>query len=114
LDFSLDEMPYAGYMLLLKRFQITEEEAPIVRRTGREIVFHSMNFCPTLEACRILGLDTRYICMRLNEASTDTLVKKIDDRLCFTRNYACLRPYTAYCEERISLNDEDLESGATF
>ncbi len=107
LDFGLNELPYAGYRLLLNRFHITEKEAPIARRTGREIVFHSMNFCPTLEACRILGLDTRYICKRLNESSTDTLVKQIDSRLKFSRNYGRLRPHEAYCEERISLDDEE-------
>ena len=105
LDFGLAELPYAGYRLLLERFHITEKEAPIVLRTDKQIVFHSMNFCPTLEACRILGLDTRYVCKRLNETSTDLLVKKIDGRLCFSRNYDCLRPNTAYCEERISLGD---------
>jgi tRNA(Arg) A34 adenosine deaminase TadA len=114
LDFGLNELPYAGYRLLLERFHITEKEAPVIMRTDREIVFHSMNFCPTLEACRILGLDTRYICRRLNESSTDTLVKQIDPRLKFSRNYGCLRPYRDYCEERISLIEEETGSGATF
>jgi tRNA(Arg) A34 adenosine deaminase TadA len=114
LDFGTDELPYAGYRLLLERFRITEKEAPIVSRTAREIVFHSMNFCPTLEACRILGLDTRYVCKRLNEPSTDMLVKKIDDRLCFSRNYDCLRPNAAYCEERIRLDDAESKPCATF
>jgi tRNA(Arg) A34 adenosine deaminase TadA len=114
LDFGLEELPYAGYRLLLDRFHITEKEALIVKRTGKEIVFHSMNFCPTLEACRILGLDTRYICKRLNESSTDMLVKQIDPRLKFSRNYDCLRPCTAYCEERISLGDEESKFVTTF
>jgi tRNA(Arg) A34 adenosine deaminase TadA len=106
LDFGPDDLTYAGYRLLLQRFRITGKEAPIVKRTGREIVFHSMNFCPTLEACRILGLDTRYICKRLNESSTDMLVKQIDPRLKFSRNYDCLRPHYDYCEERISLEED--------
>lgn len=113
LDFGLADLPYAGYRLLLERFHITENEAPVVMRSAKEIVFHSMNFCPTLEACRILGLDTRYVCKRLNEASTDALVKKIDGRLCFSRNYDCLRPNTAYCEERVSLSDGGPSSSAT-
>lgn len=72
-----------------------------------EIVFHSMNFCPTLEACKILKLDTRHVCKRLNESSTDTLIKQIDCRLSFSRNYNKLRPYTEYCEEMISLSKDD-------
>lgn len=107
-DFSRVDLPYAGYRLLLERFHITEKEAPVVRRTDKEVVFHSMNFCPTLEACRILKLDTRHICRRLNESSTDALLRQIDGRLRFSRNYDCLRPYAAYCEERISLVDDGL------
>jgi len=96
----------AGYRLLLARFGIPPEEAPIAERTERKIVFHSRNFCPTLEACRILGLDTRFVCKRLNEQATDALIKLCDPRLSFSRNYECLRPYAPYCEETISLEDE--------
>ncbi len=106
-DFDREDLPYAGYRLLLERFRITEREAPVVKRSKREIVFHSMNFCPTLEACRILGLDTRYVCKRLNESSTGALVGQIDGRLRFSRNYDCLRPHDAYCEERIYLCEEE-------
>jgi tRNA(adenine34) deaminase len=94
----------SGYNLLLERFHITPEEAPIIKKTGRKVVFHSMNFCPTLEACRILGLDTRHVCRRLNENSTDILLKQMDSRLHFSRNYDKLRPYTQYCEEMISID----------
>ncbi|MHC1772210.1 MAG: nucleoside deaminase [Flexilinea sp.] len=93
----------SGYRLLLERFHISSDEAPIIKKTDNEIVFHSMNFCPTLEACKILKLDTRHVCKRLNESSTDTLIKQIDCRLSFSRNYNKLRPYTEYCEEMISL-----------
>jgi tRNA(adenine34) deaminase len=102
--FVTKDLLYSGYRLLLERFRITEEEAPIIKRSEHEIVFHSMNFCPTLEACKILGLDTRYICKRLNENSTDILLKQIDLRLSFSRNYDKLRPYTEYCEEMIRIS----------
>lgn len=95
----------SGYRLLLERFRISPDEAPVVHKTDKTIVFHSMNFCPTLEACRILGLDTRRVCKKLNENSTDTLLKQIDSRLNFSRNYTKLRPYTEYCEEYISLSE---------
>jgi tRNA(adenine34) deaminase len=96
----------SGYRLLLERFGITSEEAPGIKKTDTEIVFHSMNFCPTLEACRILDLDTRHVCKKLNEISTDTLLKQIDSRLTFSRNYDKLRPYTEYCEEMISISED--------
>jgi len=103
LDFISNDLLDSGYKLLLKRLHITPEEAPVARKTDREIVFHSKNFCPTLEACKILGLDTRRVCKRLNEASTDALIKQIDGGLAFSRNYDNLRPYAEYCEEMITL-----------
>jgi tRNA(Arg) A34 adenosine deaminase TadA len=102
-DFISNDLLDSGYQLLLKRFRIRQDEAPVVHKTEREIIFHSMNFCPTLEACRILGLDTRHVCKKLNENSTDILLKQIDSRLKFSRNYENLRPYTEYCEEMISI-----------
>lgn len=105
LSFITQDPLSSGHRLLLERFGITQEEAPIVKKSDSEIVFHSKNFCPTLEACKILGLDTRIICKKLNETSTDALLKQLDIRLKFSRNYNKLRPYTEYCEEMISLSD---------
>lgn len=92
----------SGYELLLTRFGITTAEAPIVKKSDQQIVFHSQNFCPTLEACKILGLNTREVCKKVNENSTNVLIKQIDSRLKFSRNYEKIRPYTDYCEEMIS------------
>ena len=94
----------AAYELLRRRFGASEDEMAVVRESPHEIVFRSSNFCPTLEACRILGLDTRRVCRRMNERSTDALVKRLDPRLTFTRNYDRLRPYADYCEESITLS----------
>lgn len=94
-----------AHRLLITRFHAAEVEMPVVNRTEKQITFHSMNFCPTLEACRILRLDTRHVCKLLNEESTDMLVKKIDSRLRFSRNYNNLRPYSSFCEESISIED---------
>lgn len=96
----------SSYKLLLNRFNITENEAPIIEKSDNKIVFHSKNFCPTLEACKILEIDTRVVCKKLNENSTDTLIKQIDQRLKFSRNYEKLRPYAEYCEEMISIEEK--------
>jgi tRNA(adenine34) deaminase len=95
-----------GYRLLLRKLGINPEEAPVVLKTPDKIVFHSQNFCPTLEACRILGLDTRMICKQLNEGPTDALMKQLNPRLEFSRNYEKLRPYCEYCEEMIMVRKE--------
>ncbi len=94
----------SAYCLLMTRFHATAEEMPVVSTSGDSVTFHSMNFCPTLEACKILRLNTRQVCRCLNEASTNALVKQIDERLRFSRNYENLRPYADYCEETISLD----------
>lgn len=104
-EFISDDLLDSGYHLLLERFGITSDEAPVVQKTENQIVFHSVNFCPTLEACKILGLDTEYVCRRLNENSTDTLLKQLDKRLVFSRNYSKLRPNEEFCEEMISITD---------
>lgn len=90
-----------AYKILLQKLNIDEESAPIIEKTNKKIVFHSMNFCPTLEACKILNLDTRKICKLYNENATDVLIKQIDKNLRFVRNYKKLRPYSEYCEEMV-------------
>ena len=107
-EFALptDDSLEAGYRLLLARFGITPAEAPIVSRSEYAITFHSQNFCPTLEACRLLGLDTRHVCRCINEDSTNALLRQLDPRLRFSRNYEKLRPFAPYCEETISLELE--------
>lgn len=104
-DIVTDDVKEKAYRLLLKKFNITEEQAPTIHQDENKIVFHSMNFCPTLEACKILELDTRFVCGCYNEGSTDMLVKQVDSRLSFKRNYGSLRPYAAYCEEMIVFDE---------
>jgi tRNA(adenine34) deaminase len=90
-----------AYRLILEKLGIEEIDAPVSTHDGRRIVFQSRNFCTTLEACRILQLDTRRICRLYNEEATDRLVKQVDPNLRFTRNYQKLRPSVASCEEII-------------
>lgn len=107
LGISNRDLVLSGYELLLKKLEIEPEEAPIVMKTKNKVVFHSKNFCPTLEACRILDLDTRMICKEVNEKPTDALVKQLSSRLEFARNYEKLRPYCDYCEEMVLSKEVD-------
>ncbi len=92
-----------GYDMFLRNLGIMAEEAPIVEKSDDRIVIHSKNFCTTLEACKILGLDTRVVCKEFNEDSMDKLLKQLSPRLKFIRNYDKLRPYSECCEEMIIL-----------
>lgn len=92
-----------AYQALMSKMGIAPETAPVRRKTADRLVFHSRNFCPTLEACLLLGLDTRKVCRYSNERATDALVRQIDPHLRFLRNYGKLRPRSKYCEEMIVL-----------
>lgn len=92
---------HAAYLLFLQKLDIDADEAPIVDKQKNRLVIHSKNFCPTLEACKILDLDTRTICRELNEKPTQALLQQLNPGLLFKRNYNCLRPFTPYCEEMI-------------
>ena len=92
-----------AYQLILMKIGVKKSEAPIVEKSENKIVFHSKNFCPALEVCKILGLDTREVCELIFEKPTKELIKGINPKLRFSRNYECIRPYTTYCEEIITL-----------
>ena len=92
-----------AYQLFLTKLGITADEAPIVEKQDKKLLIHSKNFCPTLEACKILGLDTRDICKQLSEKPTQALLQRLNPNLRFKRNYNSLRPFKPYCEEMIIL-----------
>lgn len=89
--------------LFFEYMGLSEAELPVLSETSTEIVWHSLNPCPTLEAAMRLRLDTRQICRDVYEKSTQALVSQLDPQLRFLRNYAKIRPHTHYCEEKIVL-----------
>ena len=98
-------LPRQAYTLLLLIYMgLDPREVPVVYEDERTIIWRSTNFCPTLEACRRLGLDTRIVCRAATEGSVQALIARLDPRLRFSRNYATgIRPYADYCEEKIEL-----------
>ncbi len=94
--------PRKAYELLFfAQMGLAPEQLPVVSETETEIVWRSYNPCPTLEATRVLGLDTRQICRSINEKSTQAFMSQLDPQLRFLRSYAEIRPYCDYCLERI-------------
>jgi len=81
----------------------TPEDGQIVELSSQKIVSRWWNPCPTLDACQKLGLDTREICKKAYQEPVQAFLIQIHPKLRFERNYACIRPYTAYCEEIIYL-----------
>jgi tRNA(adenine34) deaminase len=100
-------LPRQAYTLVLLAYLgLDPQQVPVVYEDENTIIWRSTNFCPTLEACLRLGLDTRVVCRDAAEAAVQALIARLDPRLCFSRNYATgLRPYADYCEEQITLLD---------
>ena len=94
-----------AYHLILMKIGIKNSEAPIVKKSENKIIFHSKNYCPSLETCIILGLDTREVCKKIYERPTEDLIRRLNPKLRFTRNYERIRPYSEYCEEIIILEE---------
>ncbi len=114
LDEALETLPRTGDPLLdgYKAFYevylgvSVPEQGGIVEATDKRLVTRWWNQCPTLDACRKLGLDTREICRKVYHEPVQVFLAKIDPRLRFARNYAALRPYAPYCEEIITLETQ--------
>jgi hypothetical protein len=81
------------------------KDGEIVEHTGERLVMRWWNPCPTLDACKKLGLDTREVCKKAYQKPVQEFLRYINPRLRFDRNYECIRPYAAYCEEIIELVD---------
>jgi tRNA(adenine34) deaminase len=98
-------LPRRAYTLLLLRYMgLDTRDVPVVYEDERTIVWRSFNFCPVLEACQRVGLDTRQVCREGTEQSVQNLIARLDVRLRFSRNYETgMRPYAAYCEESITV-----------
>lgn len=90
-------------LLLIKYLGLNREEVPVIYEDERRIVWRSYNFCPTLEACKKIGMDTREVCKKATEKPAQELIWKINPNLKFSRNYEKIRPYSDYCEEIIEL-----------
>ena len=100
-----DDPVYDGYRLFYELYLGVSipKDGTIVLKTEREMVTRWWNHCPTLEACNRLGLDTREICQKAYHRPVQEFLSQINPKLKFKRNYDCLRPHTAYCEEIIVL-----------
>ncbi|MBI5347032.1 MAG: hypothetical protein HZB66_00285 [Candidatus Aenigmarchaeota archaeon] len=99
---SPEEQAYR--IVFFDHMQINPEYSKIVRVSPRKIRIASYNFCPYLEACRELDLETRFVCKDIGELSIQRMMEVINPNLRFSRNYANIRPYNgAFCEEYVEL-----------
>lgn len=83
--------------------QLELKDARIAKKTNRLLVIRWRNFCPVLEACKALKLETRQICKNIYDRPNQIFLSHINPKLTFRRNYKKIRPYRRYCEEIIEL-----------
>jgi tRNA(adenine34) deaminase len=94
--------PRQAYELLFFEYMgLDKKDLPVVEESATEITWESGNPCPTLEACRLSGMDTRIVCRAAYEKSTQAFLSRLDPSLRFLRSYSEIRPYSSHCRERI-------------
>ena len=80
--------------------KINPENSKMIRVSDKKIKIESYNFYPYLEACKQLGLDTKFICKEIGEPSIQQVCEMINPRLKFSRNCQKIRPnHCNFCEE---------------
>jgi len=84
---------------------LTPDNVKIVEKTENKLVTRWYNFCPQLEACKVLELDTREICGKCYEKPNQIFLRQINPKLRFRRNYMKIRPYADSCEEIIEMTE---------
>lgn len=84
---------------------LRKEYVEVVKLTERELVTISRNPCPILKLTLLLRLDTRYTCRLVSETVCKFVLKRMNPRLVFERNYDYIRPYRDGCMERIYIQE---------
>ena len=99
-DLNPEEQAYN--IVFFDHMKICPEHSKMNRISLTKIRIESHNFCPYLEACKILDLDTKFVCKEIGEPSIQKMIEVINPKLKFSRNYIKIRPYNeTFCEEYI-------------
>jgi GNAT superfamily N-acetyltransferase len=104
-------------LLFLEYMGLSSEDLPVILETDQQITWLSKNPCPTLEACKVLKLDTRLVCRAIFETPTQAFLSGLDPQLKFIRSYEEIRPYANHCQEsilRAGFEEEPLLSSLTI
>jgi len=86
---------YYGFLRLRR------EDVEVVGVSDRELVTVSRNPCPILRLALTLGMDTRYVCRVVSETVCRYVLRRLNPRLVFERDYSYIRPHRDGCLERV-------------
>lgn len=101
---NLPDEEKAYRIIFLEHMKINPGHSEMIRISGNEIKVNSYNFCPYLEACKRLRLDTKFVCREIGEPSVNKICQMINPKLKFYRNYSKIRPDCHFCEEYLKLD----------
>lgn len=88
-------------LFYFKFLRISVRDIEVVKLADTELIIRCKNPCPILKFTLLLGLDTRFTCKYVSEPVCNYVLKKLNEKIVFERNYNHIRPYKDSCEERI-------------
>lgn len=90
-------------LFYIRFLRLEREHVEILELADTELVTVSRNPCPILVLTLMLRMDTRYTCRLVSETVCRYVLKRMDSKLVFERDYNHIRPYSDGCLERIFL-----------
>lgn len=97
---GLNPMEQAWKIICFEHMAV-KEGAFLEQIDNQRYMLKSYSFCPYLEACNSLGLETKIICREANETGFNEMCKMIHPDLRFERDYSHIRPErrVEFCKE---------------
>jgi len=96
-------LPEAAYRLMIYDHMKAEGELLLDMNGNNSLRVEARTFCPYLEACQQLGLDTKEVCKEIGEPSIIAFFQEIDPNLQFRRDYNKIRPHHDCCVEYVEV-----------
>ncbi len=90
-------------LFYIRFLRLEREHVEILELADTKLVTVSRNPCPILVLTLMLRMDTRYTCRLVSETVCRYVLKRMDSKLVFERDYSHIRPYSDGCLERIFL-----------
>lgn len=94
----------------IRFLRLEREHVEILELTDTGLVTVSRNPCPILRLTLILRMDTRYTCRLVSETVCRYVLRRMNPRLVFERDYSHIRPYRDGCLEKITF-EKQLKQG---
>jgi len=83
--------------------RVNRKDIEVVRLTDNELITRCKNPCPVLRLSVLPKVDTKEACRKVSEPVCKYVLRKMNPKLAFERNYGWIRPFKESCEERIYL-----------